>query len=233
MSDVTVITGTRKGIGRELSEYYLMKGHIVVGCSRGNASIEHERYAHYELDVADEKAVVHMIKDAKKKHGRIDNLLNNAGIASMNHILATPYKTAISIFSTNFLGVFLFVRESAKVMMTQKYGRIVNFATVASPLRLEGEALYSASKAAVVNFTEIAARELAQFGITVNAVGPTPVLTDLIRNVQKEKLDALLERQAIRRFGETRDISHIIDFFIDRKSDFVTGQVVYLGGVHY
>lgn len=233
MSEVTVITGTRKGIGRDLSDYYLMKGHIVVGCSRGSASIEHERYGHYELDVAEEKAVIHMIKDVKKKHGRIDNLLNNAGIASMNHILATPYKTVRSIFGTNFFGVFLCIREAAKVMMTQKYGRIVNFATVASPLRLEGEALYSASKAAVVNFTEIAARELARFGITVNAVGPTPVLTDLIKNVPKDKLDALLGRQAIQRFGETRDISHVIDFFIDRKSDFITGQVVYLGGVHY
>jgi len=233
MSEITVITGTRKGIGRELSEYYLGKGHVVVGCSRGLASIEHENYKHYELDVADEPAVVQMIRDVRRRYSRIDNLLNNAGIASMNHILTTPYKTVQSIFFTNFLGTFLFVRETAKVMTMQKYGRIVNFATVASPLRLEGEAIYAASKAAIVNFTEIAAREFAEFGITVNAIGPTPVPTDLIRNVPKEKMDTLLNRQAIRRFGGITDISHVVDFFIDKNSGFITGQVIYLGGVHY
>ena len=107
---------------------------------------------------------------------------------------------------------------------------IVNFATVATPLNLEGEAGYAASKAAVESFTCIAARELAPFNITVNAVGPTPVLTDLIRTVPKQKMDALIERQAIRRMGEPRDVAHIIDFLISRDSDFVTGQTIYLGG---
>ncbi|WP_041223557.1 SDR family NAD(P)-dependent oxidoreductase [Deferribacter desulfuricans] len=232
MSKVFIITGTRKGIGRELANYYLDKGYVVVGCSRGESSIEHKNYRHYSLDVSDESKIIEMIIMTKKEFGKIDILLNNAGIASMNHIITTPYKTAQNIFSTNFFGTFLFLREVAKVMVKQRWGRIVNFTTVATPLRLEGEAMYAASKAAIENLTQITARELADFGITVNALGPTPVPTDLIKNVPKEKMDALLNRQAIKRFGEFKDIVNVIDFFIDERSDFITGQIIYLGGVN-
>jgi 3-oxoacyl-[acyl-carrier protein] reductase len=166
-----------------------------------------------------------------KLHGRIDGLLNNAGIASMNHALLSPGATAQAIFATNFHGTFLFCREVAKTMVRRKAGRIVNFATVATPLRLEGESLYAASKAAVESFTEVLARELGPTGVTINAIGPTPVPTDLIKSVPKAKMDALLARQAIRRFGSLDDVINVVDFFLDPRSDFVTGQVVYLGGV--
>ena len=115
---------------------------------------------------------------------------------------------------------------------TQMPYRIVNFATIATPLRLEGEAAYAASKAALVNLTQVCAKELSEFGITINAIGPTPVPTDLIKNVPKAKMDALLNQQAIKRFGEFRDVLNAIEFFLDEKSDFITAQVIYLGGVN-
>jgi 3-oxoacyl-[acyl-carrier protein] reductase len=135
------------------------------------------------------------------------------------------------IISTNFIGTFLVCREAARLMQRRRYGRIVNFVTVAVPLKLEGEAIYAASKAAVISLTEILAREFADLGITVNAIGPTPVKTDLIRGVPTEKLDALLRRQAIKRYGEPRDVINVIDFLVQPASDFVTGQVLFLGGV--
>src|SRR4029077_12278128 len=124
---------------------------------------------------------------------------------SMNHVLLTPLSTVQKIMSTNFIGTFLFCREAAKLMQRKRYGRIINFATVATPLNLEGEAVYAASKAAVESLTRILARELADANITVNAIGPTAVKTDMVRSVPKDKMDALLARQAFHRYGEMRD----------------------------
>ncbi|HIL27413.1 MAG TPA: SDR family oxidoreductase [Nitrospinaceae bacterium] len=226
-----IITGTRKGLGKQLADYYLAQGHKVAGCSRGVSTIQHANYMHFELDVADEKAVIFMVRSVRKAFGIIDFLLNNAGIAAMNHILTTPYKNARMVFDTNFFGTFLFIREVSKVMVKQKLGSIVNYTTVAVPLDLEGEAVYAASKAAIESLTRISAKELGQFGIRVNAVGPTPVKTDLIRNVPETKLQKLLNQQALQRFGEFDDVVNVIDFYNSEKSNFITGQTLYLGGV--
>lgn len=228
---IMLITGTRKGIGRYLAEYYLSKDMVVVGCSRTENDLDHDCYKHYCLDVADEQAVKKMIYDVANKYNRIDYLINNAGIASMNHSILTPISVVEKVFRTNVFGTFLFCREVAKVMIRSSKGRIVNFSTVATPLRLEGESVYAASKAAVVSITQVLAKELAPHGILVNAIGPTPVYTDLIKNVPKAKIDSLLNSQAIKRFGEFSDISNVIDFFIQESSDFVTGQILYLGGI--
>lgn len=223
-----IITGTSRGIGKGLCEHFLSKRHNVAGCSRSPSTIKHENYLHYELDVHDESKVVSMVRDVYRQLGQVDALINNAGIASMNHLFLTPVSTLEKVFATNVFGTFLFLRETAKVMKT---GRIVNMATVATPLNLEGELAYASSKAAVETMTKIAARELARFNITVNAVGPTPVPTDLIKSVPKEKMDKLLDRQAIKRFGNIEDVINVIDFFLKPTSNFVTGQIVYLGGV--
>lgn len=228
-----LITGARKGIGRFLAETCLSRGYLVVGCSRGESDLRHDSYQHYQCDVSDEASVMRLVRSINKSHDGVDALINNAGIASMNHILSTPARSVKDLLATNFSGTFFFCREVGKVMIQKKIsGRIVNFSTVASPLSLEGEAIYASSKAAVERFSKIAAKEFAPFGITVNCIGPTPVETDLIKAVPKEKLDSLLDSQSIKRFGTMEDVLNVVDFFLSEKSTFITGQTVFLGGIH-
>jgi len=226
MSNI-IITGARKGIGRYLAEYYINLGHNVFGCSRKPSDLDHPKYTHFCLDVTDEVLVSNMFNLI----GKIDVVINNAGIASMNHSIVTPLKTVQHILETNVIGTYSFCRQAAKSMSRSiNSGRIINFSTVAVPLKLEGEAIYAASKAAIELLTQILAKEYAPFNITVNAVAPTPIRTDLIKSIPKDKMDKLKNKLTIKRLGEFEDISNVIDFFIKPESNYITGQIIYLGG---
>lgn len=228
---VTLITGTSRGIGRHLAEHYAGRGHSVVGCSRSESEWSAPGYEHHRADVSEPGDVESLFAAIRDVHGRLDHLVNNAGVASMNHSLLTPLSSVQAVLGTNVVGTFHVSREAARLMRRNEFGRIVNLTSVAVPLKLAGEAVYAASKAAVESLTEIMARELAPLGITVNAVGPSPVETDLVHSVPEEKIEALLARQAIPRRGEYADVANVVDFFLAPESGMVTGQVLYLGGV--
>ena len=231
MIKTILITGNRKGIGRSLTEHYLKKGFNLVGCSRSNTDLIHKNYFHVIGDVTSEDDVKRIVKESKKKFGSIDVLINNAGKASMNHSILTPVSTVKDLFNTNYLGTFLFSRECSKLMMKQKFGRIINFSTVAVPMNLEGEMVYASSKSAIETMTKILSKEISRYNITVNVIGPTPIWTDLIKVVPKDKVQEILDQQTLKRFGTFDDISNVIDFFISEKSSFITGQKIYLGGL--
>lgn len=232
---ITVITGTSKGIGEYLAKYYLDKGHIVYGCSRSTPKWVNENtknYFHYLLDVSDEKAVKNMFSDIRKKHGHLENLINNAAMASMNHVLLFPLIKAEELLRTNTLGTFLFCREASKLMKRNKYGRIINFTSGAVRLKIEGESIYAASKSGIESFTQIIAKELGEFGITANIVCPGPVKTDLIAGVDPQKIEKnFLGQQAIKRYCTFEDIVNVIDFYLKTESNFISGQTLYLGGI--
>lgn len=229
--EVVLITGTRKGIGRFLVRHFVNKGALVEGCSREAPDWKLDRYTHHIADVSDQSQVKAILSSIHKRHGRLDIVINNAGIASMNHTLLTPAETIERIMATNFRGTFLVCREGAKLMKKRCYGRIVNLGTVAVPMHLEGEAMYASSKSAIETLSKILARELAAFGITCNVVGPTPVETDLIRSVPPEKISRIVNSLAIKRLGRLEDIANVIDFLVKPESDYITGQIIYLGGV--
>ena len=230
-SPVALITGTRKGIGQYLVQHLVKSGYIVEGCSREAPTWTVPNYTHHLVDVAVERDVQAMIRDIRQRHGRLDVAINNAGIASMNHSLLTPVATVDRAMAINFRGTFLVCRESAKLMQRRHYGRIINFGTVALPLRLEGEATYAAAKSAIVAFTQVLAFELAGYGITCNVIGPAPIDTDLIRGVPSIKIKNIIDRLAVKRLGKLEDVSNVVDFFLKPESDFITGQVIYLGGL--
>ena len=229
---VVMVTGSSRGLGQFLAYRYVEEGAHVFGCALSpDETLKHERYTSTALDVTDEKAVAGWVQRTAKQAGRIDILINNAGVASMNHSLLMPAETAKRLLLVNTLGTFLVSRECAKIMQRAKYGRIVNFSSVAVPLRLEGEAMYAAAKAANEVFTRVFAREVAAFGITCNAIGPTPSPTDLIRNVPKDRMEALVQRLAVKRQGTKEDLWPTIAFLTTAAADCVTGQVIYWGGV--
>ena len=229
-TDVVLITGTSRGIGRYLAEHFLKKGSIVYGCSRSPVERTRPRYFHHVADVTNESQVKELFSSIKKHHGRLDITINNAGIAFMNHFLLMPVSTARKIVDTNLIGTFLICRESVKLMRKAGYGRIINFSSVAVPLNIEGEAVYAASKSAVGTLTRIIAREVSPYGITCNAIGPAPVRTDLLHGISSKKLDRLINSLAIKKFCKFEDIANIVDFLVAPASGSITGQVIYLGG---
>ena len=229
---VALVTGSRTGLGRAMAVHLLEHGYTVIGCSRGApGTLPEGAYAHVECDVADEAQVVSMVRGIARDHGRLDVVVNNAGVASMNHALLTSASTVDRIMATNVRGTFLVSRECVKVMQRNGFGRVVNLGSVAVPLHLEGEAIYASSKAAVETLTRVFAREVAPLGVTVNCISPGPIRTDLLAGVPEAALARLVEKQAVRRLGEPRDVHHVLDFFLSPAADFITGQVVYLGGV--
>jgi 3-oxoacyl-[acyl-carrier protein] reductase len=223
-----LITGTSRGIGHYLANYYLDRGYKVIGCSRSNSNIDNSNFTGFCLDITDEKAV----KDMFSTVDSLDVLINNAGIASMNSALLASTNRVREITEVNFIATFMMCREAVKIMMRQNTpGRIINFSTIAVPLSLHGEAAYAGSKAAVESFTKVLSKEIAKFNITANVIGPCAMDTDLLRNVPTHKVEKILELQSISAYAEFDDVTNVIDFFIDTKSKMITGQVIYLGGI--
>lgn len=226
-----LITGNRKGIGRFLTEKFIDNGYFVIGCSRQSSDLVHDNYIHMICDVNNDNNIVELFRELKKKDINIDILINNAGIASMNHFVTTPSNTSTNIFNTNFHATLNFSKYAAKMMIKKKWGRIINFSSVAVPLNLEGELSYASSKAAVESASKIMSKELGVFGITVNCIGPNPIETDLIRTLSKDKISNLLDSQSIKRLGKFEDIWNVVAFYISDSSNFINGQSIYLGGI--
>lgn len=229
---IILVTGTRKGIGKSIAEYYVAAGHTVIGCSRGEKSIHLKNYIHYTLDITDEKAVKKMFSELRKEYGRLDVLINNAGInEALAPAVLVSFSAAEKTIKTNFLGSFLMAREAVKVMMKNSFGRVINLGSMAVKHEERGEAIYTASKAAVNVFTKILAKEVYQYGITCNVISPSAIDTDLMQNIDKDALQTVLNRNAIPALGTIDELIHTVNWLIDKNSQTITGQNIYLGGV--
>ena len=226
-----LITGSSRGLGKELAEYFLQNNWAVYGCSRSEGQIEHKNYHHFQLDIGSQEQVSDFLFALRKQIKYLDVLINNAGIASMNAFALTPPKTFQKIFTINVEGTFLFCQKALGLLKRAPNPRIINMTTVAVPLQLEGESIYAASKSAVETLTKIIAKEYGGFGITCNAIGPSPIETNLIKGVPKEKIAKLIEQQSIKKMATPADVINIVDFFIRPESSMVSGQIIYLGGL--
>lgn len=226
---VALVTGSSRGIGRAIAESFLVGGYTVVGCGRGADPKLGAAYDHVRTDIGDEQAVRELVAGIGLRHGRLDVVANSAGSMTTALVATTPPGAAQEVVQVNLLGTFYVCREAAKLMVPRRSGRIVNFASMAVPLQMPGTALYSASKAAVIQLTKVLAKELAGFGITCNVVAPSYVETELSAAIADDAVDAALARLTIRRPATFADIVNVVSFFTHPDSAYVTGQVIYLG----
>jgi len=227
---VMVITGTSSGIGRGMAEYFVGKGYRVVGCSRGNATLEKEGYYHTQLDVGDEGHVRNWVRAIKNDFKRIDVLVCNAGLVRSALLMTVTPKEVLEMFlRTHVAGTYYVCREVSKVMISNKCGRIITISSLGVPLHLEGTSAYSATKSAIVEMTKILAKELASMGITCNVLGPALIMTESAQAMGQEWKDRLLERQTIKRTMTIEEICNVISFFAAPESSCITGQVINMG----
>lgn len=223
-----VITGASRGLGAHVAGRAQAEGYRVIGLARSLP--EGADYETRLCDVSDPAQIKAALGDLAKDE-TLYGLINAAGIASMNLTFAMPAETVRRIVEVNLLGTIYCASLVGKWLARRKKGRIINFSTIAVPLAIKGEAVYAASKAGVEGFTRAFAREMADFGVTVNALAPGPVDTALISKVPAEQIRAIVERQIIPKQAEPEDIWRSVSLLLEERADMITGEVINIGGV--
>lgn len=222
-----VITGASRGLGRFMAECALREGYTVTGLAR--TVVEAGDIPMLVCDVTDPDSVERCFSSIRKLP--LWGLVNAAGAASMNLLLTTPYATMQKLTACNLLGTMYCCAEAGKILARRKAGRIINFSSIAVALGLRGEASYVAAKAGVEGFTHAFAREMAPFGVTVNAVAPGPVPTALIAGVPAAKIEALRQRQVLPRALSPDDVWNCVSLLLDERSASLSGEILHVGGV--
>ncbi|HEX2135109.1 MAG TPA: SDR family oxidoreductase [Microvirga sp.] len=228
MARKLVVTGASRGLGAHVARKALGEGWEVLGLAyRAVADLPYEVRA---CDVADPARVSETFKPLKRDPD-LWGLVNAAGVASMNLAVATPAATVQRVIGVNLLGTIYCATAFGKLAVRRRGGRIINFSTIAVPLAVKGEAVYAASKAGVEGFTRTFAREMGDFGVTVNAVAPGPVDTDLIAKVPRERIDEIVGRQLIAEQATKDDVWNIVRFLLSDEASAVTGQIINVNGI--
>jgi 3-oxoacyl-[acyl-carrier protein] reductase len=239
---VGLITGGTRGIGKAIAEGLAKKGVNLVVAGRnltaanevaGSLSATGARVMGMKLDVSKSEEVENVFEEIRKEFGRLDILINNAGITKDGLLMRMKEDAWDSVMDINLKGVFLCSREAIKDMAKQRFGRIVNISSVAAFMGNPGQANYSASKAGIVGFTKTVAREYAGRGITVNAVAPgfiETAMTDILPEDIKEDMKKLIP---LGRFGTAEDVANAVIYLVSPDSGYITGQVIHVNGGMY
>lgn len=239
---VAIVTGGSRGIGRAVAQSLAEDGASVVVSGRDAARLA---AAAKELeglgvpvlgvvaDVARREDAERLVAETKERFARVDVLVNNAGITRDALLVRMKDEDWDLVLGVNLRGAFLMTRAVAKVMMRQKSGRIINIASVAGAMGNAGQANYSAAKAGLIGLTKAAARELAHWGILVNAVAPGLIDTEMAAAIPEEARKALLAQVALGRIGSGREVAEVVRFLAGDGATYVTGQVLHVNGGLY
>lgn len=237
---VAVVTGASRGIGRAVAKKLASLGVEVVINYNGSKEraeevlreIEAEggKASIYQCNVSDFAACEAFLKDVISDHGSLDILVNNAGITRDDLLMKMTEEEYDAVLDTNLKGTFNCIRFAARQMLKQRSGRIINMASVSGVLGNAGQANYSASKAGIIGLTKSAARELASRGITVNAVAPGFVNTEMTEVLSEKVKEGAVSQIPLGKFGEPEDIAEAVAFLASEGARYITGQVLNVDG---
>jgi len=240
---VALVTGGYRGLGRAMCEALGKAGAHVVAAdvlpedvgqetlrvlSEGGGKGELKR-----VDVTNGEQVEEALREVHKRLGRLDIVVNNAGIARDNLLLRVSDEDIQKTFSVNVTGAINCARSAVRLMMRAKTGRIINLASVVAELGNPGQSVYSASKAALIGLTKTLAREYASRGITVNAVAPGFIDTDMTKNLPEDAKKYMLEQIPLARIGKPEDVAAAVLFLCSDEASYITGQVLRVNGGMY
>ncbi|MFI9578063.1 3-oxoacyl-[acyl-carrier-protein] reductase [Staphylococcus capitis] len=243
MSKSALVTGASRGIGRRIALQLAEEGYNVAvnyagSKDKAEAVVEEikakgvDSFA-IQANVANGDEVKAMIKEVVSQFGSVDVLVNNAGITRDNLLMRMKEQEWDDVIDTNLKGVFNCIQKVTPQMLRQRGGAIINLSSVVGAVGNPGQANYVATKAGVVGLTKSSARELASRGITVNAVAPGFIVSDMTDALSDELKDQMLEQIPLARFGEDTDIANTVAFLASDKAKYITGQTIHVNGGMY
>ncbi|MDO7486716.1 3-oxoacyl-[acyl-carrier-protein] reductase [Peribacillus frigoritolerans] len=235
-----LVTGASRGIGREVALELARQGaDVAINYSGSEAkanevvdkikALGRKAFA-IQCDVANSESVTNMIKEVVEQFDRVDILVNNAGITRDNLLMRMKEDEWDSVINTNLKGVFLCTKAVTRQMMKQRSGRIINMASIVGVSGNAGQANYVAAKAGVIGLTKTTAKELASRGITVNAIAPGFISTDMTGELPEDVQKAMLDQIPLARFGDPKDIAAVASFLASDASKYMTGQTLHVDG---
>lgn len=236
---IVLITGANRGIGRAIAAMFASLGAIVVGTATSVAGVKdidiHLNGAGQgmQLNVIEQSGIDIFLKKVHEKFGDVDILVNNAGIVKDNILLYMKEEEWQSVININLTAVYRMSKSVIKSMIRKHCGRIINIGSVVGATGNIGQTNYAAAKSGLIGFTKSLAREVASRGITVNAVAPGFINTDMVNNFTDKQKKDILSKIPMNRFGDVKDVAYAVIFFAADTARYITGQTIHVNGGMY